>query len=78
MSPAAVLERAKAYQCACYLVWLERPDIPLDTPPRDSGEELVIGEHIRSIGKLTQWFSANNHVLPQRQDYPEHPWGVAD
>lgn len=71
-----LIEKAQAYQRACYLVWLRRPNLPLDTPARTVGEELVIGDHIRSIPKLTKWFIDNGHTVPQRQDYPEPPWGI--
>jgi len=52
------------YLRACYLVWLERPNLPLDLPPREQGEEVVIGAHIRKIKKQKSWFKKHDLPLP--------------
>ena len=73
---STILKKAEKYQIACYFVWLRRPDLPLDNPPRSKGEDIVIGVHIRNIPKLRKWFEKNGLIVPERQDYPFAPWGI--
>ncbi|EAS1924361.1 hypothetical protein AIQ34_27330 [Salmonella enterica] len=52
------------YVRACYFIWLERNDVPLDIAPRTSGEKLIIGSHIRKIKNLRTWFRRNGLGIP--------------
>ncbi|ECD5144158.1 hypothetical protein E1460_23680 [Salmonella enterica subsp. enterica serovar Caracas] len=70
---ADIEKKVLEYVRGCYFIWLERHDVPLETSPRTTGEEFVIGHHIRKIRNLRSWFSRNGLSIPNYSEgrYPD-------
>lgn len=73
MNDADIERKTLEFARRCYFILLERSDVSLDTPPRTTGEEFIIGHHIRKIKNLKSWFSSNGLSIPNYSEgrYPD-------